>query len=57
MRARCNSSRRADAGSATDIGNQSDGQSAGRVDEADGDADVERRAEVDADVAVEAPAR
>ena len=42
----------------TDIGNQSDGQSAGRVDEADGNADVERRrAEVDADVAVEAPAR
>ena len=27
----------------TDIGNQSDGQSAGRVDEADGNADVERR--------------
>ena len=43
---------------ATDIGNQSDGQSAGSVDEADGNADVERRrAEVEADVAVEAPAR
>lgn len=39
------------------IGNQSDGQSAGRVDEADADAEVERRAEVEADVAVEAPAR
>ena len=36
---------------------QSDGRSAGRVDEADADAEVERRAEVEADVAVEAPAR